>query len=102
MSDSINKRDQELLALIGLEPPKPNPPKKFLIWYENRQAVMTFLRVIKHRQFITVAMGGVFALDGNYLINYLKLFLTDKKIPAMLDAIHALADGYIQALNEKA
>lgn len=64
-------------------------------------AYRTFASVITHGQWLRAGVDGqVIWVDGNYLINYLKLQFDKTAIPALLDDINTIVSGWIQAYNQ--
>lgn len=78
--------------------------RRFVLWKENEVAFFLFYEVaFIHKQWITRGMdGALFALDGNFLLSYLKLnYKKKKKVKALLEDIQIVADGWLSVINKK-
>ena len=81
---------------------RPRPrPAPFVLWRENESAYAVFCTVANHGQWQYTGIDNVLTgINGSYLIDYLKLTVKPKKIPALLDAVFCIVSGWVTAKNE--
>lgn len=45
--------------------------------------------------------GALFALDGNYLLSYLKLNFKKKQVKSLLNDVNIIANSWLDVFNKK-
>ncbi len=94
------------MGLLGVETeanelPVTDVTPRLLLWRENQTAYDIFYRVASHGQWERAGMEGrVVGLNGQYLINYLKLTFKAPEIPALLDDVYCILSGWLDAQNK--
>ncbi len=105
----VTDDDTDLLEHLGIDADHDgtaatdrSPATRFVLWRDNQVAYTIFARIAGHGQWQRAGMDGlVIGLDGQYLINYLKLTFKSREIPDLLDDVHCIVDGWVTAQNEK-
>jgi len=77
--------------------PKKEKPKDFIVWEENWEIVMMFLRLQTQWN---VSMSGVIGLKYEVLEWFCRLYLVDDA-RAMLEGIQTMERAALKVLNEK-
>ena len=77
--------------------PKKEKPKDFIVWEENWEIVMMFLRLQTQWN---VSMSGVIGLKYEVLEWFCRLYLVDDA-RAMLEGIQTMERIALKVLNEK-